>query len=528
MQDKLRTFKGRAILLMAFFALVITLIVSVVSFNIIAAFQRKTAVQSVEFNLRLVASIIEQDLRDLTALGVWCGMNDQIAEYLTAFGTNVTRLSMEAYYRLLEEFNNNRAGRYVRRLIVFDTVRKKILQVGNATSTSSPVNRYNVGRVLESGISLFPYGELVWQAPVADSFMFLGEPMILPFAAPVYHPRNGSEIGVVFLAANINIITDKLTGYSPAEHSELYILFGTACYRIKEGRFIPADLPERKKGYITVSHPVRDEITMIQILPDIHFLPQEGAWPVLAAGLLTLILLLTMMGFGINRMIHEITVLMEKRIDDEKKQRYQEYRMLQSQINPHFMYNTLNSIKWMAVMQHVSGIPEMITALSRLLQTLSKDQRKLVPLRDELALLDDYMVIQKYRYGDSVTMEKNIENETLLDTAIPRFSLQPLVENAVFHGVEPKGGGIIKVRVAADNDVVLVSIRDDGVGMKEELIDKLHGDDSSGMFRKLGIYNVDERLRYTFGQGYGLSIESEEGQYTIMTITLPRHRGLNG
>jgi two-component system sensor histidine kinase YesM len=213
---------------------------------------------------------------------------------------------------------------------------------------------------------------------------------------------------------------------------------------------------------------------------------------------------------------------MEKRIDDEKKQRDLEYRMLQSQINPHFMYNTLNSIKWMAVMQHVSGIPEMITALSRLLQTLSKDQRKLVSLRDELTLLDDYLVIQKYRYGDSVRIEKYVENEALLDAPIPRFTLQPLVENAIFHGIEPKGGGSIRVGVImSTSNTVLVSIRDDGVGMKGDLIAKINGGGSFGLFKKLGIYNVDKRLSYTFGEGYGLSIESEEGQYTNMTIKIP-------
>jgi two-component system sensor histidine kinase YesM len=97
------------------------------------------------------------------------------------------------------------------------------------------------------------------------------------------------------------------------------------------------------------------------------------------------------------------------------------------------------------------------------------------------------------------------------------------VENAIFHGIEPKGGGTIRVGVATSNsDTVLISIRDDGVGMKGELIGKLHGEGSSGLFKKLGIYNVDERLRYTFGEDYGLSIESEEGEYTIMTITLPQ------
>src|SRR5690606_39201106 len=104
-------------------------------------------------------------------------------------------------------------------------------------------------------------------------------------------------------------------------------------------------------------------------------------------------------GRGINRLSQDIVALMETRLADEKQKQELEYRMLQSQINPHFLYNTLNSIKWMATIQNARGIAEMTTSLSRLLRNITKDIRKLVPLREELALLDDYFLIQKYRYG---------------------------------------------------------------------------------------------------------------------------------
>jgi two-component system sensor histidine kinase YesM len=237
----------------------------------------------------------------------------------------------------------------------------------------------------------------------------------------------------------------------------------------------------------------------------------------LAAALCVLILLLILSWLGINRMAREITLLMDKTIADEKNKKDLEYRMLQNQITPHFLYNTLNSIKWMATIQNAGGIAEMTTALSRLLQTVSKDIRKVVPLRDELSLLNDYLIIQKYRYGDSVTLEKEIADESLLDTPIPRFTLQPLAENAIFHGIEPKGSGTIVVKVTENkNDTgaseVLVSITDNGIGIKADVI--------AGM----GIHNVDERLRYAFGEAYGLCVESEEGKYTSITIRLPGGR----
>ncbi len=228
-------------------------------------------------------------------------------------------------------------------------------------------------------------------------------------------------------------------------------------------------------------------------------------------------------GRGINRLSEDITVLLEKRLADEKNKRDLEYRMLQSQINPHFIYNTLASIKWMAVMQNADGIGEMTTALSHLMRSASKDTRTLVPLTYELQLLDDYMLIQNYRYGESICMVKDID-ESLLETPIPRFSLQPIVENAIFHGIEPKGGGTIRLTISSEGNDILVSIRDDGIGITEETLQHLlhKPEQSSSMFQELGIQAVNTRIRYAFGNRYGLTITSEENNYTDMTIRLPK------
>ena len=228
-------------------------------------------------------------------------------------------------------------------------------------------------------------------------------------------------------------------------------------------------------------------------------------------------------GRGINRMSEDITVLLEKRLADEKNKRDLEYRMLQSQINPHFIYNTLASIKWMAVMQNAEGIAGMATALSHLMRSASKDTRTLVPLDYELQLLDDYMLIQNHRYSESICLIKEID-ETLLNTQIPRFSLQPIIENAIFHGLEPKGGGTILLKIAADQDDVFISIRDDGVGITREVLDQLLNkqEKPTSMFQELGIQAVNTRIKYAFGEQYGLTIESEESQYTDMTIRLPQ------
>jgi two-component system sensor histidine kinase YesM len=597
---------------MVFFALIVTLLVLVFSFYMMYTSQRRTTVQSTEFNLQLVASIIEQDLRDLATLGKWCGQNDQIVNYMLTDYRN-TAHNMDAYYRMQEEYFNNRAGRYVRRLIVFDLPAgsspgsgpsteersqnregyhpgQKILQVGNFAGTSIPVTIYNVKKIFDTGVT----ANAAWQALIPDPFVLSKESensefLVIPFVCPAYNPSEGIEIGTVFLAATTNIVTDKLQWYNLPENPELYLTLADHYYRIEDTRMIPVDFPyetirrntrdpvsrntttllvrnREGKSCTLVSYPLRDGIALIQVFSNIRFFPQEGGWLGLAAGLCVLILTLALVitlnldrnisrpvarlrkkidaisrgdfssdpdiesdnelgqvGQGVNRMAQEITLLLDKRVSDEKNKRDLEYRMLQSQINPHFLYNTLNSIKWMAAIQNAAGIAEMTTSLSRLLQTVSKDIRKVVPLGDEFALLDDYFIIQKYRYGGSVSLVKGVEDEELLKTLIPRFTLQPLVENAIFHGIEPKGGGTIRVdTVRSDNDV-LVRVRDDGVGIEAETITKIYTarQDKSGMLRELGVHNVDERLRYAFGEGYGLSILSEAGQYTEITIRLP-------
>ena len=201
--------------------------------------------------------------------------------------------------------------------------------------------------------------------------------------------------------------------------------------------------------------------------------------------------------------------------------------MLQSQINPHFLYNTLNSIKWMATIQNAPGIAEMTTALSRLLKNIAKGTEKAVLLSAELSLLDDYFTIQKYRYGGTISLEYRIDDEAALSCLIPRFTLQPVVENSIFHGIEPKGTpGTITIHIFRKNDAILqIDITDDGVGMTPEQAAKAlqepGPEEAAAKYRHVGMWNVHKRLQYSFGEAYGLSIESEPDIGTTVTIRLP-------
>lgn len=232
-------------------------------------------------------------------------------------------------------------------------------------------------------------------------------------------------------------------------------------------------------------------------------------------------------GYYINKLGTDINDLMIKRIENECEKKDYEYKMLQSQINPHFMYNTLNSIKWMAVVQKADGIAEMTTSLSRLLKNISKGKSGIVSIDYELTLLNDYFTIQKYRYGGAINLEYIIEDETLRNNQILRFTLQPVLENAIFHGIEPKGNaGQITVHIYTDNDKsTKISITDNGIGMSPELIENILNVDSENddsFFKKMGISSVNKMIKYTFGENYGISIESEPGMYTTVHILLPK------
>ncbi len=232
-------------------------------------------------------------------------------------------------------------------------------------------------------------------------------------------------------------------------------------------------------------------------------------------------------GKTINDLSENVLQLMQRQLEDERQKRDYEYRMLQSQINPHFLYNTLNSIKWMAATQNAPGIAQMTVSLSRLLKDISKGASNLVTIEHELSLIKDYFTIQQYRYGGTITLDCQIDDDSLLACQILKFTLQPLVENAIFHGIEPKGTtGSIRIHLYKDTaGDIHIDVTDDGVGIKTELAAHLLDSEtpaSSSFFKEIGLSNVHKRLQYEFGNAYGLTITSKEGSYTTVSILLPK------
>lgn len=231
------------------------------------------------------------------------------------------------------------------------------------------------------------------------------------------------------------------------------------------------------------------------------------------------------LGKGINEMSINIKALLDFKLMEEEIKRKLELKLLQSQVNPHFLYNTLNSIKWMATVQKADGIGNAVSALGRLLKNLAKGTSDKITLKEEVDLIDDYVFIQNIRYGGRIKFEK-LHCEELMEYKIVKFTLQPIVENAIFHGIEPKkDAGVITLELSEAGEDLLISLRDDGIGMTEDKIKKLFSvsniDKSIGL-SSMGIKNVDDRLKLTYGSNYGLTVNSEEGCFTEVIINIPK------
>lgn len=221
----------------------------------------------------------------------------------------------------------------------------------------------------------------------------------------------------------------------------------------------------------------------------------------------------------IDRIIAELKGMAYEWQRDQRRKRELELEMLRYQINPHFLFNTLNTLRWVAVMNEVPVLEEGISSLSALLQGTLMREDEFIPIREEISNLQHYFSIQRIRYADSFEVEYKLEEE-LLDYRVPRFILQPLAENAVIHGTNDGSRKVI-ITVACrrgENGDIIIEIRDDGAGfgMQDEAVP------ARERFSGIGLKNVDERLRLHFGTDYGLVVQSAKGEGTVCTVTVPQ------
>ena len=220
-----------------------------------------------------------------------------------------------------------------------------------------------------------------------------------------------------------------------------------------------------------------------------------------------------------NRMTQEYRLNLERSVQRQKELNETQLRMMQAQLNPHFLYNTLDSMKWMAVASHVPKVAMLATDLAAILRT-SISGSELYTLEQELNLLERYIDIQSLRFEDSFTCEIDI-SEQFQHCIVPKLVLQPLVENAIIHGVCDREDGYIKLFAEKKDDDLLIYVSDNGCGLPPEILNCLNSPDARITGGHLGLNNVNRILRLYFGDGYGLSATSEPGQGSVLCVRLP-------
>ena len=225
-----------------------------------------------------------------------------------------------------------------------------------------------------------------------------------------------------------------------------------------------------------------------------------------------------------RHMTVKISELMEKVRHEETELRKTELKALQAQINPHFLYNTLDSIQWMCEQGRTDDAAKMVSSLARLFRISISRGKELITIKDEMRHAESYLIIQSYRYKDQFTYSFEID-PTLENCLCNKITVQPLIENAIYHGLNrtvDEGEIKISVKKAPDDENdILITVSDNGIGMTEEqcnAILKKERSDSSG----IGVKNVNDRLKIYFGDKYGLNIESELDVGTTVTVRIPK------
>ncbi len=230
------------------------------------------------------------------------------------------------------------------------------------------------------------------------------------------------------------------------------------------------------------------------------------------------------LGESLNTMIQEINDLLDQVRAEQVRLRKAQIRLLQAQINPHFLYNTLDTIVWLAESGDQKMVVSMVGSLSDFFRTSLNDGKDIITMEEELQHVRSYLQIQQVRYQDIMEYDIDIPSD-VLKFSIPKITLQPLVENALYHGIKNKRGkGRISIIAKKSGDDFIITVEDNGKGMSEERLSEVCAGirDNKHIENDIyGIYNVNERIRMSFGDRYGLSFESVYEEGTKVTILLP-------
>lgn len=246
------------------------------------------------------------------------------------------------------------------------------------------------------------------------------------------------------------------------------------------------------KGNLLVREPIQADVEEVQILSD-----------------------------GIENMVGRLIWQIEKNTEQEKQRRQAELALLQSQINPHFLYNTLDTLVWLIESGEISEAIKMIASLSNYFRSSLSRGKNVITIEEEEQHIRSYLEIQQMRYSD--LMDYNIDiPEHLKQYILPKLTLQPLVENALYHGIKNRRRkGIIRLTGREENGRIILEVMDDGRGMSKERLEEVRASLADGRNEGFGLRTVHQRIQILFGGEYGLSLESELDVGTKVIVSIP-------
>jgi two-component system sensor histidine kinase YesM len=228
-----------------------------------------------------------------------------------------------------------------------------------------------------------------------------------------------------------------------------------------------------------------------------------------------------------NKMVGQIKELINKLYKSELNKKEAELKSLQAQINPHFLYNTLDSVNWLALKHNVPDISTMVTSLSDFFRYSLNKGRNIIPLRDERNQVQSYLEIQKIRFKDKLDYSIDFHDD-ILDYQTVKLILQPIVENAIVHGIEKRRGkGLVDITAAKIGDSIEISISDNGIGSDISELNSLLSGEADNT-KSYGIRNVHERIQNTFGEDYGLTFSDNYPAGVTVTIKIPAMKKMEG
>jgi two-component system sensor histidine kinase YesM len=571
--QKMKTLRGRLMLISLAFALLTSLTAAVCASGLSQHYLRSEQRRAAQASLDLLSADLENDLSMIGSLVGWIQTDITVNSCLRQLNypmsrnsSTVSRLRYQSFDRLSSEVSNTIHTYTVQRVLISCLDGSSFIQYAPLPS----IYRNSLQDALT--IVNEPYfpnwsnkQDVVWCGLRDDPFTAPGETSSKVFIlmVPIDSLTSSSLVGWAYIAITPDFLSSRLKAAAASSELSAYVTFNDTneTFRYQNSAYSASSLPENaysatlSNGWVISILPsdanlMRSQmsylwlilliflavfVTGILLLPQLNHMIAEPVHQLIHR--LERISLgdfsrdeqiewndeLGDIGRGINTLADRVQKLMDKKVQDEKAKQELQYQILQSQINPHFMYNTLNTIKWMATIQGADGIADVSTSLSRLLKNVAHGE-SIIPLRQELSLVDDYFKIMQYRYGGNIQLKKEIQDESLLACSVPRFLLQPIVENAIFHGIEPKGKGTITIVISRVGNDLSASVTDDGVGMSEEDIQNVlsgQADDPHEFSRHIGISNVNQRVKLNYGQQYGLTITSKPGKFTCMHFRLP-------